>query len=218
MPEPFVYLNSIVHANPCSENWDAMPGDEWTRHCDKCDQNVYNLSAMTAGEAEAVLQRHEGKVCTKLYRRPDGSVLTQRCPSSIRKRLLRIGKWAAAAGFAIPALAHEGLACSRGTIAIDRTRSEDDLSAMQGVVADATGAIIPGVKVTLQQGDRSHCVDLTARDGSFRFLGIEPSVYDLIAEAPGFSTFRKTSIAIAAHENLNATIKLEIGSVGGPGA
>lgn len=192
-----------------------MPGDEWTRHCGKCDQNVYNLSAMTAPEAEALLERHEGRVCKKLYRRPDGSVLTQRCPSSIRKGLLRMGKWAAAAAFAIPALAHDGMACSRGTIAIDRTKSQKELSTIEGVVADATGAVIPGAEVTVQQGDGSHCVELTARDGSFRFVGIEPGVYDLTAWTAGFVTARKATIAIATNERLNATIKLEIGSVGG---
>ena len=39
-----------------------QPGDEWTRHCDKCDQNVYNLSAMTAREAEALLELYLGAV------------------------------------------------------------------------------------------------------------------------------------------------------------
>ncbi len=215
MPKPLVYLNSIVHANPCSEDWDAMPGDEWTRRCDKCDQNVFNLSAMTAREAEALLERHEGKVCTKLYRRPDGSVLTQRCPSGIRKGLLRIGRWAAAAGFAIPALAHDGMSCSRGQVKITRSAVPGELSELRGIVADLIGGVIPGTEVSLSQRDGSQRTAVTDPTGSFEIQGIRAGVYDLSALAEGFETFRKDSVAIATHESLDCRITLQVGSVGG---
>lgn len=220
MRNEFVHLNSIVHANPCTEDWDRMPGDEWTRHCDKCGQNVYNLSAMTAREAEALLERHEGRVCTKLYRRPDGSVLTQRCPSSIRRGLLRIGKWAAAAGFAIPALAHEGMACPRSKAEIRRRRSEEELSTIEGTVFDPSGyAVIPGARVDIRNENgfrRSVTTNPTgSRTGSFRIPDFAPGIYTVETSMEGFSSLRMDDVKIEAFELLEFRITLWIAEIGG---
>jgi len=66
-------------ASPCDENWDQMMGDDKTRHCDSCEKNVYNLSAMKEEEISELLSRPE-KVCVRLYKRHDGTVLTEDCP------------------------------------------------------------------------------------------------------------------------------------------
>jgi hypothetical protein len=77
-------LKNISVATPCSENWDAMTGDEQIRFCQKCQLNVYNLSQMTKREAEALIQEKEGKLCIRYYLRKDGTVLTQDCPYGIK--------------------------------------------------------------------------------------------------------------------------------------
>ena len=73
-------LNNIRVASPCSANWDEMYGNERKRFCGDCKLNVYNLSDMTRGEAEDLLERSEGRLCVRFYRRADGSVITQNCP------------------------------------------------------------------------------------------------------------------------------------------
>ena len=40
-------LDNIKIASPCSADWDAMIGNERSRHCGDCKLNVYNLSGMT---------------------------------------------------------------------------------------------------------------------------------------------------------------------------
>jgi hypothetical protein len=56
-----------------------MEGDDKVRHCDQCDQRVYNLSNMSRVEAEELIQKREGKMCVQFYRRPDGTVVTRDC-------------------------------------------------------------------------------------------------------------------------------------------
>ena len=73
-------LDKIKIASPCSADWDEMFGDERKRHCAECRLNVYNLSEMTQVEAENFLINSEGRVCLKIYRRTDGTVITKDCP------------------------------------------------------------------------------------------------------------------------------------------
>jgi hypothetical protein len=70
-------------ASPCGEDWNAMVGDARVRRCSRCEKDVFDLSAMTADEAEALLTAHlaspEGMPCVRLYRRSDGTILTSDC-------------------------------------------------------------------------------------------------------------------------------------------
>ena len=51
------------------------------RHCTLCDLNVYNFAELTREEIRALLTS-EGRVCGRLYRRADGTLLTRDCPST----------------------------------------------------------------------------------------------------------------------------------------
>jgi hypothetical protein len=73
-------LNNIKIASPCSQDWEAMLGDNRKRFCGECKLNVYNLSGMTKAEAEQLLINSEGRLCVRFYQRVDGTVLTQDCP------------------------------------------------------------------------------------------------------------------------------------------
>ena len=86
-------LNNIKIASPCSADWNKMHGSNRQRFCQQCNLNVYNLSDMTKDEAESFLVNSEGRVCVKIYRRKDGTVLTQNCPigwQAVKKRISRV--------------------------------------------------------------------------------------------------------------------------------
>ncbi len=100
-PRSLPVLGELRIASPCNEPWDAMTGDEAVRFCGRCEKNVYNLSAMTRADAEALLAAKEGKLCVRFYQRADGTVLTADCPTGVRRRRVKV---AAAAG-AVAALA-----------------------------------------------------------------------------------------------------------------
>ena len=76
-------LRGLHIASPCDADWAAMPGTERVRNCADCALNVYNLSELTAREARALIRQHEGRLCLRLYRRADGTVLTRDCPEGV---------------------------------------------------------------------------------------------------------------------------------------
>ena len=77
-------LSKIVINTPCTEDWAKMSGDAQKRFCGRCSKNVYNLREMSRAEAEALITG--GSVCVRLYRRPDGTVLTKECGVGMRRR------------------------------------------------------------------------------------------------------------------------------------
>ena len=89
-----VVLESIRIAQPCSADWDDMSGDDRVRFCGKCEKNVYNLSAMSREEGEALVRDKEGRLCVRLYQRADGTVITNDCPVGVRRARLRARVWA----------------------------------------------------------------------------------------------------------------------------
>lgn len=84
-------------ASPCRESWDRMHGDARSRHCSRCSLNVYNLSAMSRAEAEALIREKEGRLCVRFFQRKDGTVMTRDCPVGQRERRIRRFSWAAVA-------------------------------------------------------------------------------------------------------------------------
>jgi hypothetical protein len=90
-------LNNIKIASPCSQDWDAMIGNDRQRYCGECKLNVYNLSGMTRNEAENLIMNAEGRLCVRYYKRADGSVLTKDCPVGWQAVKRRVSAMAAAA-------------------------------------------------------------------------------------------------------------------------
>src|SRR4028118_400860 len=77
-------LRQVKIAAPCSVKWETMPGGERVRSCAQCSHKVYNLSAMSGDEAANLIREAEGRVCVRLYRRADGSIMTSDCPTGLR--------------------------------------------------------------------------------------------------------------------------------------
>ncbi len=105
-------LDSVRIASPCSSDWNAMYGNERMRFCSECKLNVYNLSEMTKQEAENFLMSAEGRVCMRIYRRKDGTVLTKDCPVGWKAIKQRTSKVVTAA-FSIVAGFFGGIAAMR---------------------------------------------------------------------------------------------------------
>ncbi len=78
---------------PCPTTWDKMKGSDTVRFCHLCHLNVYNIANLTDKEAEEVLSKGKGgRVCALLYRRPDGTIVTDNCPRALRK-IRDASKW-----------------------------------------------------------------------------------------------------------------------------
>jgi hypothetical protein len=90
-------VDRIEISSPCSVPWEGMPGDERVRFCGQCRQNVFNIDALSRDEARSLISRQEGRVCVRMLRRPDGTVVTADCWARLRAARRRgIVPWMAA--------------------------------------------------------------------------------------------------------------------------
>ena len=86
--------------------------------------------------------------------------------------------------FAGSAFAQGGGASSTGTI--------------QGRVADAQGAVLPGVTVTATSPSALGAqTTVTSETGNYRFPALPPGVYDLSFELAGFNGLKRSGIQIS---------------------
>ncbi len=104
-PAPSVSLPLLQRAQiaaPCHERWEEMTGDERTRHCAACRLDVHNIAGMSEAEAEALLRsafNDDGspieRLCARIYRRADGTILTADCPVGVESLRVRARRSAA---------------------------------------------------------------------------------------------------------------------------
>ncbi len=123
------FLHQIGVAAPCEAEWGAMSpvgGAGRVRRCEDCQLNVYNLSEMTPAEAESLVRAHEGRLCVRYFRRPDGTMLTRDCPRGIeriRRSAARARRRVLAAGAAVASLG--AVAINLAEARLDRHRPRD---------------------------------------------------------------------------------------------
>ena len=70
-------LDRILIPSPCPAEWDSMTGNRRQRFCQECNKTVYNLSAMTREEAEALVARFAGRLCARVERDTSGVTISE---------------------------------------------------------------------------------------------------------------------------------------------
>jgi hypothetical protein len=95
-----------------------------------------------------------------------------------------------------------------------RAQTQDE-SSIVGVVTDATGALLPGARVTvtgtaLIGGPRSAVADST---GAYRVWGLPAGVYDLATTASSFAVTRRSAVVLPVNTTLTIDFRLELASV-----
>ncbi|MFA6210221.1 MAG: hypothetical protein WCT03_16960 [Candidatus Obscuribacterales bacterium] len=78
-----VQMKNIMIASPCTVDWNTMDGDDHVRVCGACKHNVYDTSKLTSKEIIDLMAR-DSNACLKIYRRADGTLLTEDCPFGLR--------------------------------------------------------------------------------------------------------------------------------------
>jgi hypothetical protein len=85
---------------------------------------------------------------------------------------------------------------------------------INGVVADNSGGVVPGVTVfAVESGTGISRDTITGANGRYSFLSLRPTTYEIRAELAGFRTVRQTDVALAANQNLTLNITLELGEL-----
>jgi TonB family protein len=84
--------------------------------------------------------------------------------------------------------------------------------ALAGTIYDVTGAVLPGVEVTLVDANQITQVVSTNANGGFEFDLVEPGRYLLEAKLPGFRTLRH-DLELRDARDWNRVITLQVGEV-----
>jgi hypothetical protein len=85
---------NLVIASPCPVDWNSMVGDDRVRFCRNCQQHVFHVSSMQPEEIESLVEKMEGRLCVRYFRRADGGVMMRDCPEAgkqIRRRSAALG-------------------------------------------------------------------------------------------------------------------------------
>jgi hypothetical protein len=214
-------IDRLRIATPCSISWDQMSGDNRVRFCDHCQLNVYNVSELSKLETQALIAATEGRMCARLYRRVDGTILTKDCPVGLRALRLRISKNAAAV-FAViagvcglafgqnPSSKNHKDSCTSQTKITRQDLAPSEASFVSGNVLDVSGAVVPGAKILLTNLKSNEArTTSTTSEGCFRFDGLNAGNYSLRIESPGFSAHVFEDIVLGISKSLNIDTTLE---------
>jgi hypothetical protein len=205
-------LDNLRVASPCPTNWESMQGDDKVRHCELCNLNVYNISALSRREAAALITRSEGRLCARLYRRADGTVITKDCPVGLRAIRRRAARMTAAAFAALVTLAtcafgqkKDKTSCRQQvTITKNSNQTTNGMSAVTGAILDPNGAVIPGAGITLSpQSNLNPIKTVTDNEGKFTVSGLESGTYKITVEAAGFKKVQLLEVKLASRETVS---------------
>lgn len=191
-------LDQIRVATPCSVSWESMTGGDRVRFCSLCQLNVYNFGELTQREVEALLRTTEGRICGRLYRRTDGTVITRDCPvglRAIRRKTARITGAAFATIISLCSLAFgqqkKDSSCRQQVrISSKLDQHSNDPGKITGTILDPVGAVVPGAKITIvdRQTKKSY-VFKSDDEGKFS-LSLSPGTYTVRIELASFKELK----------------------------
>ena len=89
-----------------------------------------------------------------------------------------------------------------------------DSAQISGVIQDSTGAVLPGVDVTLKNtgtGNEQHAV--TNEAGVYTFANVPVGTYDLTSTLSGFNTVTKAGVRLNAGVNIRVDMQMSLGTL-----
>ena len=87
-------------------------------------------------------------------------------------------------------------------------------SSILGTVRDASGAVVPGAKVTATNTSTNTTrTTESGSDGLYRIDGLTPGVYNVTIEKTGYSAEKLDALTLSVAQNAEANVALKVGSV-----
>jgi hypothetical protein len=87
-------------------------------------------------------------------------------------------------------------------------------STLTGRVSDSTGAVVPGVNVTVVQPSTNFTFNATTNsDGLYRVQSLQPGAYRITFEAAGFKKSVREDVELRTGDTLAVDMALQVGNV-----
>lgn len=212
------HIDHLRVASPCPTNWEQMPGDDRVRFCKLCNLHVYNISKMTRKETAALIAKTEGRLCARLYRRSDGSVITKDCPIGLRAIRRRVATITGAVFATIVSLAAMVVGqspakdkSSNQQVTLTRRVSDstNEHAVVEGSASDQSGAVVVGAKVTIVdlKGQQIRKAE-TNSEGRFRIAFLPAGSYHVVIQAPDFVTLEVKKLTLKTNETVFLKVML----------
>lgn len=209
-------IDSIKIASPCSARWDDMKGDERARVCADCSLQVFNTAELSRTEIERLIADRTGKrLCLRLHRRPDGTLITKNCPVGFRKTVHRAVRFAGAALSVILGVAAAGFGQDKPsgsqTKEVMTTSSSRGRIVVEGTVMDADGAVIVATRIEVfSPGNKKPLIQTQPNaKGRFRLEFPNAGKYLIKAGEGHFFNGREIELVINSDKNDDIEIVLE---------
>src|SRR5581483_8210534 len=223
MSKKLTILDRISIPSPCPTAWDSMTGNRRQRFCRQCNKTVYNLSAMTRDEAEALVARFAGRLCARIERDANGVTMTEEVTAAPQLISRRASPVAAALVSAMIGLGGNVMATTLGANApagvqapLDRQdrgpQPQGGTATISGIVKDPQGAVVPNAKVTLVNPVSGAALGVTTSndEGAYSFTSLGEGTYTVKIEAEGFATVQMEGVQVAAGANSSVEILLAL--------
>lgn len=177
------FIDEIRVADPCTEDWNEMTGNDRVRFCSHCAKDVNNISEMTRKEAERLVRKSGGRLCIRY-----------RIDTKTHSPVFALARHGVAAGvLGASLLTASAYAQTEGPqqalVQIERTERSGDASAkISGYVTDPNGAAIAYalVSITNQETFLSQIQNASA-EGFYEFKDLAAGKYKIHFEGGGFA-------------------------------
>lgn len=213
-------LDRIRVASPCPANWDEMSGADRVRFCHSCNLHVYDVSQMSRRAASELIAFTEGRLCVRMFRRADGTVISRDCPIGLRAIRRRVARLTTAATVAVMTFCANVFA-SNGRCSAHLTATKSSVETVDsgsfsytatigGYITGPNDETIPNATVTLTNPrTNQRLVTKSNKRGQYRFIVTDFGEYLLKVEAAYFQNFNHP-VELHLSDDLRFDISMEI--------
>src|SRR5580692_6851270 len=110
-----------------------------------------------------------------------------------------------------------GLVCAFGLLALacaGNAFSQEVNATLVGTVTDATGAVVPGAKITATESQTNVSrITVTNESGNYTFPNLPPGSYVVTVEAQGFKREMRRDVTVQVDSTTRSDLQLNPGSV-----
>src|SRR6476620_10207527 len=176
--------------SPCTEDWDAMIGNDRIRFCSHCQRSVHDLSQLNQKQIRRLILKSKGRLCVRYSITNPRPITPNRVLHKIGRRTSMIaasafsatlGLSSAMASGSVPRNEFNRVGLHSPVLSSASTHFYIDVgtAAIYGVIFDPAGALITSASITITNVQNNGVqIAYTHGAGQYRISGLQPGTYN----------------------------------------